>query len=38
MKLPILPDYDEPVDKYYAGAFVTSVFTTYIIGAVATIV
>jgi len=30
MKIPRpFPDYSEPVDKYYAGGFVTSVFLSY---------
>jgi len=30
MKLPYpFPDYSEPVDKHYAGGFVTSVFLSY---------
>lgn len=31
MKLPFFPDYSEPVDRFYAGAFVSSTFTSYIL-------
>lgn len=33
MKLPLLPDYEEPVDRHYAGAFVSSTFTGYMLAA-----